>query len=335
MQLDAILEVAIGLVFVWLVISVATLEVQNRIGTMLNWRADYLEKSVLSMLKKPELVKKFYEHPLILELAQKDKNGNVIKNKRGEIRKPDYIPNATFATAAFEVIMNAGKDGKITPISGMSAQQMKESMQELWAKNELLASVAQYLYPNMERDMARLENDFDGFEQKIAEYRRNTEAWFNDVMTQTSSWYKIRAQWIAFWIGLAIAVIFNVDTIYVAQKLWQEPTARAILVAQAQAEASQDAPATQLNNIAFPVGWTTTRLETSSCRNLGIIENQIVFRSADECRALTGLPKLNNGWGMVVKIFGYLLSAFAAAQGAPFWFDILRKMVGLKQPAKS
>jgi hypothetical protein len=45
---------------------------------------------------------------------------------------------------------------------------------------------------------------------------------------------------------------------------------------------------------------------------------------------------LNNGWGMLVKLFGYLLSGAAAAQGAPFWFDVLRKMVGSKpQPSGS
>ena len=35
MQLDAILEVAIGLIFAWLVLSVATMEVQNGIGQIL------------------------------------------------------------------------------------------------------------------------------------------------------------------------------------------------------------------------------------------------------------------------------------------------------------
>ena len=82
MQLDAILEVAIGLVFVWLVISVATMEGQNRIGNLLNWRADYLERSIFSMLKDKTLVEKFYNHPLILELAKKDKEGKVVTDKK-------------------------------------------------------------------------------------------------------------------------------------------------------------------------------------------------------------------------------------------------------------
>jgi len=239
MQLDAILEVAIGLVFVWLVISVATMEAQNRIGILLGWRAEYLEKSILTMLKDKTLVDKFYEHPLVMELALKDKNGNHIKDKRGIIRRPEYIPNATFAAVACEVIINAGREGSDVPLDTMSLDQMTASIRSLAEKNPNLARVNHYLLPNMEKAV-------DDIETKLAEYRKNTEGWFNDVMSQTSGWYKIRAQWLAFWIGLAIAVFMNIDTINIAQKLWQEPTARAVIVAQAQAEVQASAPSSPI-----------------------------------------------------------------------------------------
>jgi hypothetical protein len=139
MQLDAILEVAIGLIFVWLVISVATMETQNRISTLLNWRADYLERSILSMLKESELVEKFYNHPLIMELSLKDKNGNHLKDKKGKIYRPEYIPNTRFATAALEVIMNAGREGDQVPVETMSIREMAESMKNLANTNPNLA----------------------------------------------------------------------------------------------------------------------------------------------------------------------------------------------------
>ena len=329
MQLDAILEVVIGLVFVWLVISVATMEGQNRIGTLFNWRAKYLEKSILSMLKDRTLVEKFYNHPLVLELASKDKEGKTARDKKGRIKRPDYIPNPIFATAAFEVIMNAGKEGADVPVDTMSIDQMKANMNSLGEKNPELAHVVHYLFPKM----GSISKDV---EAKIAEYRKNTEGWFNDVMSQTSSWYKIRAQWLAFWIGLSIAIIINIDTIYIAQKLWQEPTARAVIVAQAQAEVQSETPSENISfstarSLNFPVGWTTTALDTKSCSMFSVINYQFVIRSAGQCLSITSLPASNNGWGILVKLFGYLLTALAAAQGAPFWFDILRKLVGVKQ----
>jgi hypothetical protein len=328
MQLDAILEVAIGLVFVWLVISVATLEIQNRISILLDWRADQLEKSILSMLKDETLVEKFYAHPLVIELSPKDSNGNLLRNKQGAIKRPGYIPNAAFATVACEVIMNAGKEGEDIPLDMMSLSEMSASMKALAEKNPNLERVNHYLLPKMEKAV-------DDMDSKLAEYRKNTEGWFNDVMLQTSNWYKLRSQWIAFWIGLSIAVFMNIDTINVAQKLWQEPTARAVIVAQAQVEAQGNEPGESVSfatarSLNFPAGWTTTSLDTKSCRVIDVIDYQVVIHSAGECLAVTSLPVLNNGWGILVKLFGYLLSAAAAAQGAPFWFDILRKLVGVK-----
>ncbi len=328
MQLDAILEVAIGLVFIWLVISVATMEVQSRISLFLGWRAEQLEKSILSMLKDEALVKKFYAHPLVIELTPKDGNGNLAKGKNGAIRKPGYIPNATFATVACEVIMNAGKEGEDVPLDTMSISEMKASMKSLAEKNPNLERINHYLMPNMEKAA-------DDMEAKLAEYRKNTEGWFNDVMSQASNWYKTRSQWTAFWIGLLIAISMNIDTINIAQKLWQEPTARAVIVAQAQAEAQNDEPGASVSfdtakSLNFPAGWTTTSLETTSCSLISIVDYRFVIRSAGECLAVTSLPALNNGWGLLVKLFGYLLSAAAAMQGAPFWFDILRKLVGVK-----
>jgi hypothetical protein len=334
MQLNAILEVVIGLVFVWLVISVATMEIHARIGVWLGWRAEHLEKSILSMFKDESLVKKFYEHPLITELAPKDKNGNLVGDKKGNIKKPEYIPNATFAKVACEIIINAGKEGKDMPVDTMSLDQIQASLKSLAEKNPHLERINHYILPNMEKVG-------DDLEAKLLEYRTNTEGWFNDVMSQASSWYKIRAQRMAFWIGLVVAIFINVDTIHIAQKLWQEPTARAVIVAQAEAEVQNGTPSEDVSfatakSLNFPIGWTTTVLDTKSCSIIDVIDYQFVIRSAGDCLAITSLPALNNGWGIIAKFFGYLLSAAAAAQGAPFWFDALRKLVNIKsQPAQS
>jgi len=325
MQLDAILEVVIGLVFVWLVISVATLEVQNRISIILNWRADLLEKTIHDMLKDPDLVKKLYNHPLIQQLTPRDKNN--------KLKRPDYIPNPLFASVAFEVIMNAGKEGDTIPVSMMSIESMRESAKNLAITNPPLARTFLHMIPNLEKDV-------ENFEQIITGYRLNMEDWFHNVMGQASTIYKQRAQLIAFVVGLGIAIFLNIDTINIAQKLWQEPTTRAVLVAQAQTQAAEpDVPASDIlvktQNLAFPLGWTTTLSTNQNCGLIGAENYQLVIRSAGKCLLLTGFPALNNGWGLLVKLCGYLLSAFAAAQGAPFWFDILRKLVGIRAQSEA
>jgi len=319
MQLDAILEVAIGMVFVWLLLSVGTLEIQNRISIRFNWRADLLEKTILDMLKDRQMLESFYNHPLIQQLAPKDKRNN--------FKRPDYIPNPVFATVAFEVIMNAGRSGDTIPVNSMSIEEMLASIKKLRETNPSLARTFQHIVPNIEKEV-------EDFENKVTGFRLNVEGWFNNVMGQASTIYKQRAQVVAFFVGLGFAVFLNIDSIYIAQKLWQDPTARALLVTQAQAQSTLGLPSSDIlakaETLNFPIGWTTTPAKNQSCYFIDVEEYQLVIRSAGQCRVLTSLPALNNGWGLIVKLFGYILSGAAAAQGAPFWFDILRKAVGIR-----
>ncbi len=86
MYLQEILEVAIGLVFVWLVLSVATMSLQEWLGNILNSRAKEMEKAIAQMLSSEDLTRQFYEHPLIANLyAASQKTGK-------KARLPSYIP---------------------------------------------------------------------------------------------------------------------------------------------------------------------------------------------------------------------------------------------------
>lgn len=93
MYLDAILEVAIGLIFAWLVLSIATMQLQEWISSLFRWRADLLEQSVKRMLNNEELVADFYNHPVITSLSRPG-------------YKPSYIPSDRFAQSLFDVLFN-------------------------------------------------------------------------------------------------------------------------------------------------------------------------------------------------------------------------------------
>lgn len=93
MYLDAILEVAIGLVFSWLVLSIATMQLQEWISSFFGWRAELLEGSLKQMLQNDEWVEKFYSHPVIDSLSRPG-------------RKPSYIPPDRFAQSLFDVMFN-------------------------------------------------------------------------------------------------------------------------------------------------------------------------------------------------------------------------------------
>ena len=94
MYLDAILEVAIGLIFSWLVLSIATMQLQEWISGLFGWRAQLLEDSISRMLTDDKLVQDFYNHPVIASLSRDNK-------------KPSYIPSDRFSQSLFDVLFTA------------------------------------------------------------------------------------------------------------------------------------------------------------------------------------------------------------------------------------
>ena len=63
MYLQEILEVAVGLVFMWLVISIAAMTLQEWIGNILSWRAKVLQGEIKEMLNSSKLAKQLTTTP--------------------------------------------------------------------------------------------------------------------------------------------------------------------------------------------------------------------------------------------------------------------------------
>ena len=96
MYLEEVLEVAVGLIFMWLVLSISTMQVQEWIVTRLTWRADDLEKAIRQMLLSNELADEIYNHSLIRSMKKAPKPGD---KKDPE---PSYIPAEKFAVGLGE-----------------------------------------------------------------------------------------------------------------------------------------------------------------------------------------------------------------------------------------
>jgi hypothetical protein len=342
MQLDAILEVAIGVVFSWLILSVATMEIQNWINQKLDKRAKFLEETILDMFKNEQsLVDQFYNHPAIKELSKLD--------KKGRLKKPDNIPSPLFAEVAIEILLNVGKQGEEVPAEAMSFDVMESGLNEAKKMNPELSRLIDRICPTIGMGTSGgpgISYGIEDITKKVAEYRRNAEKWFDNLMDSASSWYKQNALAWAFGIGFALAVVFNIDTVNITKQLWREPTVRQALVAQAQnfELANGTDNVSQIpgyfDSLAMPVGWTSVpAADASACNQFVTItpDGGIAYHAGNECRVLANVPVFNDIFGWVIKLLGFVISAFAARQGAPFWFDLLRKLVNLRsatQPAK-
>jgi len=117
--------------------------------------------------------------------------------------------------------------------------------------------------------------------------------WFDHAMDRVSGAYKRRAQLFTFIFGLFVAVAMNVDAAHVASTLWKQPVVQAPNVQHVPADA-----ASAIEGLAqLPIGWT---------------------------------PAANADAALPVRFAGWLITAFAAVFGAPFWFDLLQRVTQLR-----
>ncbi len=199
------------------------------------------------------------------------------------------------------------------------------------------------------RDVQRYAADT---EDKIAATRAAVENWFNDAMDRLSGWYKRKMQLLAFLFGLALAVFLNIDSLHIAQYLWREPMVRQMLASYASTYAENAAAAPdaevmppsdtvqtlqdELSGLQIPIGWQLDAIDAGGkiCSPISFGSERIFgWPGLDEngqpiCARITNLPRSTDEWMM--KVIGLIVTGAAAAQGAPFWFDILKRLVQVR-----
>lgn len=169
--------------------------------------------------------------------------------------------------------------------------------------------------------------------EDVAEFRRAVEQWYDEQMGRVSGWYKRWAQRRLLVAGALLAIVMNVDSVAIAQALYQDEPVRNAVVAQAvSAQGCPDLAAnpracltTQrdvLGDLSLPLGWDASAVATQ-CREPG---RGLTCWPAQVWEAVAGA-----GIGAILlTLFGWLLTAAAVSFGAPFWFDSLSKLGSLR-----
>jgi hypothetical protein len=183
-------------------------------------------------------------------------------------------------------------------------------------------------------------------ETNLAKARKNVEKWFDDSMDRVSGAFRRYSQGLALIIGFVVALILNVDSVDLTLYLWREPTVRQALaenaanfnLSQEELEANPEQALQNFRNqfvgLSLPIGWGFTRvpsqaLTDASCQ-LFPRENQAFGLPVIGSNLCITPPNSNNQANLALKLLGIFLTAFAARQGAPFWFDILKRVVNLR-----
>lgn len=225
-------------------------------------------------------------------------------------------------------------------------EQIREGIAILGATNPQLQQALESLLLGIEKG-----------ENALAAARESVESWFDNGTERLSGWYKRHAQKMSLVIGVAVAIVLNADTLALTQTLWREPVVRQTLVAQAEAFAqgnedgirpmtSDELAALQLQftTLNVPIGWVGTPLPADSSGGVSMLDGSqkrctllpkspvdyYGLKVGNQCYPIINAPAPNDLTGILIKLFGLLVSGMAAAQGAPFWFDILKKTINIR-----
>ncbi len=289
---SALLEIFIGLAFVYSLLAVICSAVSEWIARLFAMRSKNLEAGIRNLLEDPKLVEKLYQHPLLKSFYQQGWFDRMW-NRRGG---PSYIPSRTFALTLLDIVAPADAKGRPKEFEGVRDAVAKANLLSSKTKRALLALI-------------------DEAAGDLKKARQNIENWFDDTMDRVSGWYKRKTQLIVLLLALGVSLGLNVDTITIANSLYRDTTLRAAVVAAAEETAKapptrSETPFTRVNELrkeleqlGLPIGWPKAEVPT-------------------------------DGWGWFYKILGLLVTTMAVSLGAPFWFDLLNKLVNLRGVGK-
>ena len=232
-----ILEVAIGVIFVFILTSIMCTAIREGIGAWLKTRAAFLEYGIRELLHDKEalgLAKHFYNHPLIFSLFPKGYTaGSATKRPTAWTRGgnlPSYIPAKNFAVALMDIAARGPETDALTsdpegPRISLAAIRMNiENLGNTAVQRVLLTAI-------------------DTAQGDLNAAQANIEAWYDSGMDRVSGWYKRSTQWVIFAIALAVSVGLNINTITIADYLYRNDAARAAIVARAETAARAQATA--------------------------------------------------------------------------------------------
>jgi hypothetical protein len=123
--------------------------------------------------------------------------------------------------------------------------------------------------------------------------------WFDNAMARMSGAYKRRQLLVSLLLALLLAILFNIDSIHLFRTLWQQPTLAAHLH-DMQGASTPGAlnPALFDAMMALPIGWTR-------------------------------FPPVA-GADFALQVAGWIVTASTALFGAPFWFDLMQRVVRMR-----
>jgi hypothetical protein len=335
------LDVAIGLVFIYCLYSLLTTTIAEFIAVIFQLRAKNLHRAISRMLddgKTPVFADDFYKTPLVKYLA----SGRF--SRFFEVNtKPSNIPPNLFSQGLLYLLKEGSQD-ELTPL------------QAIRKKLELPKDVEDNKINDTKKYLLFLLKEANG---DIEKFTQSVEQWFDATMERCIGWYKKNMSFITLFLGLLLATIFNIDSFKIVSELSKDPKAREQYVQLAGqlvqnplfTETAPTFDSSLYNRLLSDPdlikksGNNKVRLEKMandsvlghffSTQKAILARMDNLYQLSEQPRNILSFERTSkksfkwfySGW---VNFLGCLVTAIALALGAPFWFDLLNKLMKLR-----
>jgi hypothetical protein len=323
------LDVLIGLIVIYLTLALACTVINEWIDATLHVRASQLRNSIAQMLSTTDsdsLWNDFYGHPLIKGLVRNTSFFGIIKRKD----KPTYISSVTFRRVLIDILKKLVTKEQIdtaTPFSQIEST--LKSLPESAIKQRLITIIED------------VKLNTDNAAKRLEAFQTALDQWFNESMERTSDWYKRRVQLWTFFSGIVFCTILNIDTLKMAQYLWQNPEARAAYVKAADAIIRQTSgDSLVLDSLKKQLSNGDSLQIAKAKQQIDSLTNRLRTQLAQGTTIPMGweteeIPSDNALWGYWLrKLAGLIISIGAVSAGAPFWFDMLKNVMNIRNSLK-
>jgi hypothetical protein len=302
MTLARAVDVAIGLLLVVLIVSLASSGVTEAIARVIGKRSKGLWDAIHTLVNEPAaktaadrrpgsekananvtpVARSLYDSPFLNEFRKLDHNGRtLISNVSASEFTRGLMWAATVGTTTTENVLT--KLAEKLPAAAPAAEALKELTIE---------------------GATSVEDALKGLGE-----------WYDAQMIRVSQQYRRWSKLVALVVGLAIAVAANVDILFVARALNGSDALRAAAVADAN---------TLVKSCSSKKGG-----DLSSCLQ---DQSKGIVTGSNAVQLPVGWANRANrdfdGWNKLWKTLGWALTGLAAMQGGPFWFDLLRRLLG-------
>jgi hypothetical protein len=304
MALFAILDLVIGLIFIYFLLSLACSAVQEIIASVLKLRPKVLNRWIRDTFSKGNIGEAILRHKLIDGLTAKG-------------RMAAYIPSDKFSRVLLDIIHHRQFGDKPYTIDSLRQAITATDLLDDDFKRSLLQSIAEA-------------------SGEITKVRHEVQAWFDQAMERVSGTYKKKTQTIILCISLVLTSLLNADTIELSRYLYENPAVRQSLADRAEEIAHDSTYREVVKKIKEAKNDTLRPWQNADEAVANIDANVAQLKSIkaelDASKLPLGWKKLPENW--ILKILGLLFTALAVSLGAPFWFDMLNKLVNLRSVGK-